>query len=137
MLQKAADKSARIVACFIKWRSKDTAAKRTRSRRFGTFEGVRISGPEDTMKRIIGLLGLLGTLAIMQPDGTVKRYATFPMGGTQMSVLELDTGKTWMIRKSDVHGSTGDIIDYDNGDIYHWNTTDGCRRCGDRQRQEE
>ena len=44
------------------------------------------------------LLAVLGALSIVQPDGSVKFYATFPMGWTQMSVLELDTGKTWMIR---------------------------------------
>jgi hypothetical protein len=83
------------------------------------------------MKRIFGLLAILGTLTVMQPDGSVKVYATFPMGGTQMSVLELDTGRTWMIRKSDAHGNTVDIIDYDNGEMVHLNTTDGCTKCGD------
>lgn len=89
------------------------------------------------MKRILGLLSLLGTLAVMQPDGSVKVYATFPMGGTQMSVLQLDTGRTWMIRTSDERGNTVDIIDYDKGEMVHWNTADGCRRCADRQREEE
>ena len=70
------------------------------------------------MKRIFALLSLLGTLAVMQPDGRVKTYATFPMGETQMSVLEVDTGRTWMIRKSDAHGNTVDIIDYDHGETY-------------------
>jgi hypothetical protein len=83
------------------------------------------------------LLAVLGTLAIVQPDGSVKFYATFPMGGTQMSVLELDTGKTWMIRTSDEHGNTGTVIDYDSGDIYQWDTTDGCRRCGGWQQMEK
>ena len=83
------------------------------------------------MKRIFGLLAILGTLTVMQPDGSVRLYATFPMGGTQMSVLELDTGKTRMIRQRGEHGNAGEIIDYDNGDIYYWNSTDGCRRCGD------
>ena len=82
-------------------------------------------------KNMVALFALLGTLAIMQPNGSVKLYATFPMGGTQMSVLELDTGKTWMIRESGVHGNAGEIIDYDSGEIYQWNTTDGFRRCGD------
>ena len=89
------------------------------------------------MKRIFGLLAILGTLTVMQPDGSVKFYATFPMGGTQMSVLDLDTGRTWMIRKSDAHGNTVDIIDYDSGEIYNWNTSDGCIQCGGLQRWEE
>ena len=89
------------------------------------------------MKRIIGLLSLLGTLAVMQPDGSVKVYATFPMGGTQMSVLDLDTGRTWMIRKADAYGNTVDVIDYDSGETYRWNTTDGCRKCGIGKQMEE
>jgi hypothetical protein len=89
------------------------------------------------MRKFLALLALLGTLAVMQPDGTVKHYVTFSMGGTQMSVLELDTGRTWMIRERGEHGNAGEIIDYDNGDIYHWSTTYGCRRCGDRQREED
>jgi hypothetical protein len=82
------------------------------------------------------LLAVLGTLSIVQPDGSVKFYATFPMGGTQMSVLELDTGKTWMIRTSDERGNAGTVINHDSGDIYQWNTTDGCRRCGGWQWEE-
>ena len=93
--------------------------------------------PLSKMRKFPALLAMLGTLTVMQPDGTVKLYATFPMGGTQMSVLELDTGRTWMIRERGEHGNAGEIIDYDNGDIYHWNTTDGCRRCGDWQREED
>ena len=89
------------------------------------------------MKRILGLLSLLGTLAVMQPDGSVKTYATFPMGGTQMSVLDLDTGRTWMIRKADAHGNTVDVIDYDSGETYRWNTTDGCRKCQEGNQMEE
>ena len=58
---------------------------------------------------MVALFAVLWTLAIMQPNGSVKLYATFPMGGTQMSVLELDTGKTWMIRESGVHGNAGQI----------------------------
>jgi len=83
------------------------------------------------------LFAVLGTLAVTQPDGTVKFYATFPLGGTQMSVLELDSGKTWMIRESGVHGKAGDIIDYDSGEIRHWNYTDGSIRCGGLQHGEE
>ena len=82
-------------------------------------------------KNMVALFALLGTLAVMQPNGNVKLYATFPMGGTQMSVLDLDTGKTWMIRESGVQGNAGEIIDYDSGEIYHWNHTDGSSRCGD------
>ena len=88
-------------------------------------------------KNMVVLFTLLGTLAITQPNGNVKLYATFPMGGTQMSVLDLDTGKTWMIRESGVQGNAGEIIDYDSGEIYHWNYTDGYRRCGDWKREEE
>jgi hypothetical protein len=93
--------------------------------------------PLSKMRKFHALLALLGTLTVVQADGSVKLYATFPMGGTQMSVLELDTGRTWMIRERGDHGNAGEIIDYDNGDIYHWNTTDGCIRCGDRQRQDD
>jgi hypothetical protein len=86
--------------------------------------------------RNFACLVILGTLAIMQPDGDMKFYATFPMG-TQMSVLELDSGRTWMIRATDERGSSGTVTDYDNGDMYRWNTTDGCRRCGDWQQWEK
>jgi len=89
------------------------------------------------MKNLFVLFALLGTLAVTQPDGTVKFYATFPLGGTQVSVLELDSGKTWMIRESGVHGKAGDIIDYDSGEIRHWNYTDGSIRCGGLQHGEE
>ena len=89
------------------------------------------------MRRFLALLAVLGTLTVLQPDGSVKFYATFPVGGTQMSVLELDTGRTWMIRTSDELGNTGTVIDYDSGEIYQWNTTDSCRRCGGLQRWEE
>ena len=93
--------------------------------------------PLSKMRKFPALLAMLGTPTVMQPDGTVKLYATFPLGGTQMSVLELDTGRTWMIWERGEHGNGGEITDYDNGDIYHWNTTHGCRRCGDRQRQDD
>lgn len=82
-------------------------------------------------KNMVALFALLGTLAVMQPNGNVKLYATFPMGGTQMSVLDLDSGKTLMIRESGVPCNAGEIIDYDSGEIYHWNYTDGQKRCGD------
>jgi|GEM_PF-3518571 len=89
------------------------------------------------MESLFVLFAVLGTLAVTQPDGTVRFYATFPMGGTQMSVMELDSGKTWMIRESGVHGMAGEIIDYDSGEIRHWNYTDGLRSCGGLQHGEE
>jgi hypothetical protein len=137
MSPRATDNSTKIAAWFINWREREMVAKRTKSEHFGTFEGKPIFLTEDTMKRILGLLAVFGTLTVLQPDGNVKFYATFPMGGTQMSVLELDTGRTWMIRASDERGNAGNVIDYDNGGIYQWNTTDGCRRCGGSQRWEE
>ncbi len=83
------------------------------------------------------LFAVLGTLAVTQPDGTVKFYATFPMGGTQMSVMEVDSGKTWMIRKTGGLGNAGEIVDYDSGQIRFWNYTDGPRSCGGLLQEEE
>jgi hypothetical protein len=114
-----------------------TVATRRKSERFGTFGGKRISLTGDSIKRILGGLAVFGTLTVLQPDGNVKFYATFPMGGTQTIIAELDTSKTWMVNNWDERGNGGNVIDYDNGQIYHWNYTDGCRRCGDRQRQTE
>ena len=88
------------------------------------------------MKRLLGSLALLGTLTILQPDGEVKFYSTFPMGN-QLSILELDTGRTWMIHSWDDRGNQGDIIDYDKSQIYHWNYSDGCQRCGEWLQEEE
>jgi hypothetical protein len=91
---------------------------------------------EDTMKGILGLLAILGTLTVLQPSGEVRLFATFPMG-SQVSLLDLDTGRTWMVHSRGERGNQGDIIDYDNGEIYHWDYTDGCRRCGDWLQHEE
>ena len=54
-----------------------------------------------------------------------------------MSVLDLDTGRTWMIRKADAHGNAVDVTDYDSGETYRRNTNDGCRKCGDGKQTEE
>jgi hypothetical protein len=91
---------------------------------------------EETMKRILGLLAVLGTLTILQPNGEMKLYATFPMGN-QVSIVDPDTGRTWMIHAWGEYADRGDIIDYDKGEIYRWNYSEGCRKCGDWQRQEE
>ena len=39
------------------------------------------------------------SLTVLQPPGSVQFYATFPRGGTQMNILEPDTGQTGMIRE--------------------------------------
>jgi hypothetical protein len=88
------------------------------------------------MKRILILLALLGTLTILQPNGEMKFYNTFPMGN-QVSILDLDTGKTWMIHSWGERANQGDIIEYDTGEIYRWNFSDGCRQCGDLLQQED
>jgi hypothetical protein len=77
------------------------------------------------------LFAVLGTLAVTQPDGKVKFYWTYPMGGPQTSVMEFDSGKTWMIRESRGLGQAGGIIDYDSREIRYWNYADGCKRYGD------
>ena len=35
--------------------------------------------------------------------------------------------------KRDERGNGGKVIDYDTGEIYHWNTSNGCGACTDRQ----
>jgi hypothetical protein len=88
------------------------------------------------MKRILEMLAVLGTLTILQPNGQMKLYTTFPMEN-QVSILDVDTGRTWMIHSWGEHGNQGDIIDYDKGEIYRWNYSDGCRRCGEVLLEEE
>jgi hypothetical protein len=88
------------------------------------------------MKAFLAILSLLGTLAVMDSNGSTRLYATFPMGN-QVSVLEIDTGRTWMIHARDENGNSGDIIDYDTGDVYLWNYNAGCRGCDNWKHMEE
>jgi hypothetical protein len=79
------------------------------------------------MKAILALFSILGVLAVLGPDGNTRFYATFPMGN-QVSILEIDSGRTWMIHARDESGNSGDLIDYDKGEVYYWNYNDGCSR---------
>jgi hypothetical protein len=107
--------------------------------RFIVNAGKSNLGPfqrELNMKIFFALLSTLGMLAVTNPDGNTRFYATFPIGN-QVSILEIDTGRTWMIHASGVNGKSGDIIDYDNREIHYWKYEDGCLRCGDWRPVEE
>jgi hypothetical protein len=92
---------------------------------------------ENLIKPVFALLAVPGTLTVLEPDGEVKFYATFPIGRNQLDIMALDRGNIWSMQKWDGRSNAGNIIDYDKGQIYHWNYIDGCSTCGDLLQPEE